>query len=205
MLNRAPTVEAAQKAVDDAAALAARWEADLGAAQAELEDLRKRAGAEVLDDERAVGRLAEAIAALSARVELAALALPEATARVDKARRVLLTARAASLRERAGRVRAAVETRQRRTDELLAALHNHEGCEYAPADVRGSGALGGGPAFAQISRTRALRNLAAVLEQSAAVTEQLVERGTAEQVAAAVGQPFAELSDMERELIGAGK
>jgi len=124
--------EMAAAAVDDARATVGRWEADEAAKLAELADLERRAGDEVLADESAAVRLAGELAALRAGADIARRAGVAAGRRLVVAERALTVAQAADLREQADTLRRGAAKRQAVTDGLLEQLREQEGCAYAP-------------------------------------------------------------------------
>jgi len=204
LLDRTPTVEAAEKMLADAEQVLARWSAEVEAKAAELADLQSRAGDEALDDPGAAGRLAETMHRLAAEQDVARRAVAAAGERLGQARRGLLRARAAELRTRAGRLSKVAEARQKRTDELLAALSEHEGAKYHPWSPAcdGHDAVMHGPVRYKVPLTGVIAREAKRLEGQAAELERLAAEGTAEQVAAAVGRPMPEPSSVEREMTG---
>jgi hypothetical protein len=125
---------------------------------------------------------------LAARAEVDALdaAIAEARSRRRDAIRAAWLAEAAPLREQAVAHRAEADAREPRTRELLAALLEHEGIEYAPARP-GMGSLplgdqaGGAPhvVIRRIGRTDSLRLRANDLEAQAAAVEarEVQDRG----------------------------
>lgn len=126
------SAERAAARVAEVEATLAKWAAEESAATAELDDLRGRVGDEVLDDEAAAGRLAEQMAALRTRADIAHVAAVAAERRLEVARRDLCRAWAGQLRADAERLRRTADERQRRTEALLAQLAEHEGVPYGP-------------------------------------------------------------------------
>jgi hypothetical protein len=125
---------------------------------------------------------------LAARAEVDALdaAIAEARTRRRGAIRAVWLAEAAAIREQAAPLRAEADAREPRTRELLAALLEHEGIDYAPARP-GMGSLplgdqvGGAPhvVIRRIGRTDSLRIRANDLEAQAAAVEarEMQDRG----------------------------
>lgn len=174
-------VEAAAQAVADVEAQLARWVSDGSTAEAELEDLRGRAGDEVLDDERAAARLAQAMTGLRSRIEIAQQAAEAATRRLDGARRQLLRAQAAELRERAARLRADADARQQKTDRLLVELREYEGVAFGP--VPRYSPTGSVIGVAPLTKTEMLRNDAKRCEARALALDAAADGAAAEAVA----------------------
>jgi hypothetical protein len=207
VFGRAPDIEAADKALAESEAILARWVAEVESKGAELAHLQAHAGDDVLADADAADRIAGQTVALAAGADVARRAVLAASARVDEARRVVLRARAALLRTRVGKLRRTVESRQKRTDGLLAALTEHEGaafhvwtpdCQYGHL----SASVQSGAISYKVPLTGVIAGRADFLERQAVDLEQLAESGAAEQVAAAVGQPLAEPIDLDREFAG---
>jgi hypothetical protein len=125
---------------------------------------------------------------LAARAEVDALdaAIAEARQRRRDAIRAAWLVEAAAIRGRAAPLRAEAEAREPRTRELLAALLEHEGIDYAPARP-GMGSLplgdqvGGAPftVIRRVGRTDSLRIRANDLEAQAAAVEarEIQDRG----------------------------
>lgn len=126
----------------------AKWQAEQAAAQAELDDLQSRVGAEVLADESAAGPLAASMAELRSRIEIAGGAVTAAQRLVTDAESAFLSAELAEYRKPVQAARQALARHQERTRELLDLLEEHEG-RYVPEiklilathDVEKQGAL----------------------------------------------------------------
>jgi len=159
----------AAAAVEDARATAGRWEADEAAKRAELADLERRAGDEVLADESAAVRLAGEMASLRAGVDIARRAGVAAGRRLAEAERALVVARAAELREQAEGLRREAAGRQAVTDELLGRLREHEGCDFVPFVSPDAGLLAtmGEPVIRSVPLTSQLLARAAGLDAQA--------------------------------------
>lgn len=203
LFNRVPSIEAAEKALTDAEAMLARWSAEVEAKGAELAHLQAHAGDDVLADADAAGRIAAQAVSLGAEQDVARRAVLAATSRVESARRALLEARAGQLRGRVDRLRKTAAGRQRRTDELLAALREHEGPDYVPWEPPHGYVLQHGSVTVKVPLTGVIAGWADALERQAAELERVAGQGSADEVAGAVGRPVPEVSGLEREHAGA--
>lgn len=102
---------------------------------AALPELRADAGAAALATalDGAEPPAVDAVTTLTAQIDATDYALTAARTRRLEAVRALWQAGARQLREQAATLRREADERQKRTDELLAALAEHEGVSYAPA------------------------------------------------------------------------
>jgi DNA repair exonuclease SbcCD ATPase subunit len=113
-------------------------EAQQKAKEGELEGLEASAGDEVLaavvegDGAARSQEVASAIALKRAEVDTTMRAAEAARRQLKGARIQVLLADATDLRKRAAKLREEAAERRKKTDELLAALKEHEGCEYIP-------------------------------------------------------------------------
>lgn len=194
----ADPVEAARAEVERLFAVEQEWSAKRIAAAAQVAEAERSAGAAALDGSDA-GRVAGRIAGLRAELDVADHAIAEARARRETAVRAVWAAEAGLLRTRAATLRAEAAEREVRTRQLLDALAEHEGVEYAPVRpiappvMRGAdGAPVGGvlTVFVPMPRTALLREEADGLERAAAAR-------SAQQVARA-GQVVAQDPDQLR-------
>lgn len=134
-MSRQTPTQAALAAVEQAQTTVARWAADQAAKQAELDDLERRAGADVLADESAAERVTGQMVRLRAGIDIASRAAAAASEQLTEARRGVLLAAAGDRRDTAAGIRADVERRQAITARLLAELAEHENCHYLPASL----------------------------------------------------------------------
>lgn len=109
----------------------AQLEAEHAATSAELDSLQARAGEEVLDDPTAAPRLTRALGELRDRLEITSRAIEAQRPRVLTAERAYLATEAQRLREPVREIEERLAKHQRRTDELLALLADHEG-QFVP-------------------------------------------------------------------------
>jgi hypothetical protein len=195
-------LDRAQSALDQAVADRAYWEAERAAKDAELEDLESRLGGEALADASAVTRLADQVAGLRAQRDVATAAEVAAGRAVEAAQRGVLRAQAGELRTRATALHAVAAKRQRRTDELLRQLRDHEGSDYVAFEPRRTDTPSGPVTYA-IPRTDSIRREAARLEHQAAELERLADAGTPAEVAHAAGLPVPDATAIELEFAGA--
>ncbi|MEX0782138.1 MAG: hypothetical protein WD557_05770 [Dehalococcoidia bacterium] len=151
--SRVPVLEAALAAAETGAATAA-FEAAMGA------EMPTAAPGRVL--------------ALLAEIKANTAALSVARARQRDAISAVNTAEATSLEARARELEAEAARRQQKTDQMLTALQEFEGCSYSPlpprAPGRGHGAqMGGAPSVVLVPTpaTQILRNQAADLRREA--------------------------------------
>lgn len=208
LFERTPSVEAAEKALSDAEEVLARWTAETEAKAAELAHLQSRAGEDLLADPEAAVWIAGQVVKLGAEQDVARRAVIAATARLEAARRGLLNARAGELRGRAARLRRAAESRQKRTDELLALLSEHEGgATFHPwvPDCQFGGAMASIQAGAmsyKLPLTQVIASRADLLEKRAVELDWMAENGAGEQVAVEAAQPMPEPHVLDREFAG---
>lgn len=171
----ASALEKAQARLAEAEQLAARWQAEHAAKQAEHTDLAARVGELALDDpSRAVG-LAGDLARLTAEADVAGRAALAATARADQVRPQVLRAEAEVLRDRAAGKRAEAGKRQERTSKLLAELAEFEGVEFG---VKAAPQEFPGVPWYPATRTARLLAEAAALESQAAQWEAQADGAT---------------------------
>jgi hypothetical protein len=179
------TVDKARADLVEHEAVLARWEAEQAATAAERADLEKRAGDEVLADPAAAARIADDLARLAGRADVAARAVLAARARVAACRPPLLVAQAEALRAEAATLRAQAAARAKRTVNLLAELDSHEGVPYGPAPLPSVDGVARMPMYPR-TRTQGLQARADVLDAQAAELEQVAAGGGEQQQAARV-------------------
>lgn len=131
------TEAAALAELEAAEDLRARWEAAAAAKQAELDQLERRTGEDVLaaadaDREVVAAALSEQAARLRSAIDVDKRTARAAAERLPAARRAVTLAKAAELRTRAEVLLAQASRLQVRTDELLGLLRDHEGCDFMP-------------------------------------------------------------------------
>jgi len=122
--------EAALAEVDKHAETVGRWGARKLAAEQELESLKARAGAEVLADENAAGRLTKAMGQLRDEADIATRAVDAAQPLLDEARRAAVLAEADEWDAEATKRRRALERHVAKIDQLLEQLRELDGVEY---------------------------------------------------------------------------
>lgn len=127
----ASSVGQARRDVVEQRATLARLEADTAAAQSALAALQEGAGAAVLDDPEAAGRLAREMQELRDRIDMTGRAVEAQRPRVSAAEAAYLLAEADTLDKAAERPHQALQRHQDRTAELLRQLEEHEG-RYVP-------------------------------------------------------------------------
>lgn len=177
-----------------------RWEQvvaqkarDAEVAAAGLAEHEARMGADVLDDPDALTRATDELLRLRAEQEVAHRAAETARERVGDARRAKLSAQVASLTARAGTLREVAPARQARTDQLVAALREHERVAYDVTLTHSDTGTGWRPR----TFTALILEQASALDKLAAELAKVAEAGTAEQVVAALGRPVREPSQVE--------
>ncbi len=134
LINKTP-VEKARAEVGKARELLARWEAEQGSAQAELADLQRRAGDDVLDDPDAALRLPRAMGELRDRIDVAERATVSARQRVTVAERAFIAADADSREPAVAAARKALADFDAKTVRLVEQLKAHTGRDYVLAEV----------------------------------------------------------------------
>ncbi|MBS45222.1 MAG: hypothetical protein CMH83_19035 [Nocardioides sp.] len=127
-LDAAPDAVARARAeVEAARETLGRWESEQATAQAELEALRERSGAALLDDPGSLDEVAGTISRLESRSMLAGKAAEAQRLRVMVAEAEYLAAEADALEPDLAAVEAALAEHDAKTARLLAQLERHEG------------------------------------------------------------------------------
>lgn len=207
MIGLKTPLDRARGKVAELEATVARWETEATTRGAELADLRGRAGDEVLADESAAGRIAAQVAELTSRQEIAGSAAAAAVRKLEAARREVLRAEAADLRERAGKLTAAADRRQKKVDAMLAELSAFEGgaryVAWQPSEMDWERAKQGATITWKAPTTTLIRRWAAKLEKQAATREKQAADERSENLPELLTRPLPERSELEREYAGA--
>lgn len=171
MLGR-KSVETARADIDREETRLTRWQATQATKEAELADLERRIGAELLgieEPEVALASAYEAISRLRVEVEVAGRTIVAAEAALVEARRGALESVAASCRRRAGAARSRATEHGARTAQLLDQIREHEGVSFG--------------AFVELEATNGhtmiVRNTATATDQLVAEAERLEARAVA--------------------------
>lgn len=164
----------------------ARWQATLDGHRATLAEAEACMGADALaaTEPGEVDAISERLVRARSSIDVAAAAVGAASGDVVEARRAALTASASLVRDRSKAVRRDAKRHEDRTVELLAALTEHEGFEYSPAQfVAGVSGMGGGYQSVP-TKADGLRGQAAKLDRLADEITAAGQSGTpdAEQV-----------------------
>lgn len=162
----------------------AKWEAESAAKRAELADLERRVGDEVLADEAAADRLPGELAALRARIDVADRTVVSAGRELDAARRDLRRTFAGEVRDRAKKLLGIADDRVKKTARLLAEVRAHEGADYVP--WRPGPMNPGDLVVVHTPFTQVLRDEAAALRAWADNVERIADTGTPDQVSAPI-------------------
>lgn len=110
----------------------AEVEADLAARRAAVAELEAGAGQAVLDELAEAARIGDRVTSAQAAIRALGQAARACHGRIVEAERGVLEAQAAELRERYRSARSVYRKHRLRTDEMLEALHEHEGVQYEP-------------------------------------------------------------------------
>jgi hypothetical protein len=146
--------ETALTEVEKHRAAAARWQAEQAAAEAELEDLQRRAGEEVLADESAAARLPGQMQALRDRLDIATRAVAAAEPQLHEACVAVLLAEAVEWDAELGRRQALLDEHDGRRAKLLKALEDFTGQAWAVKDPMDTPATSRGPVTTMPAPTR---------------------------------------------------
>ena len=183
MTNRRK-IQTAKEVVSAERAKLSKCEADQITAQAELASLEQRSGQEFLDDLSTAEDLAASMQGLRDRSNILERAIAAQRGRVQAAESAYLHVEADELERAVDAARGRLVAHDRRTEELLAQLEEHEGTfvpEHRDLGViyEGQGPMGGRKSAALQSdlaqaeaRVRILRDLAAGVDPSVWLREQ---------------------------------
>lgn len=176
-------VEQAQRKLEKAQEDLERWDHQASQYALDLADAERSLGEKVVEgvpEDVAVSRTSTQTVVKDAAIHLTALRAQHETAKaaaevargkIDKAQRGVWLAEAGELRAKAGRLRARAEKRQRKTDELLEQLLDHEGVDYVPTPEPQTGSsnpiMDAAGIIHYIPKTQGILNDAAQLEYQA--------------------------------------
>lgn len=164
-MARKTMLDEALKTMEKMDGAAERWAVEVAQKRQVLAELESSMGGEALADAGKAEQLAEDLAVVRARVDVAESTHGRAAAEAVEARRQALRAYGAELLAEAAKVRSEAETRQKRTERLLAELAEYEGVDYAPKPIMS--VTGVGSPYTPVTRTGGLLNKAAHLEREA--------------------------------------
>lgn len=196
------TIEDAAAAVVDMEAAVAKWTGDAEARRIELDELagdEATIGTDVPADDAAAEDAVRRLLEVRARTDVANRARTAALQRMEEARRDLLRARAAVVRDRASRLREVAAERQRETDRLLDLLEEHEGPRYIVPEPMLGLTLAVGPTSWKVPLTTIILRGANALEAWAAEVEQWAGTGTGEQLVHHLRRPMPDVLPVERQ------
>lgn len=200
--KRARTPEQAEKEKSKLEDIKAKLEKQINDLEASIPQEKGKAGDEVLNNMMGGGSSNEAISKLKdlqAQLEGKKKALERVNDLLPVAQANLYLAQAADKRKEAEKLRKQANEHESRTNELLAELEKHEGCEYAPKEPEKTShpvdnLQGGAPTIIHkpIPRTQGLLNQASDLEREAQRLEITAKQGKQDK------KPYSIIGDISK-------
>lgn len=172
------TVEQAEKALAEAISMEREIAGELAAIETALTEAESTAGERSLTarksgDQKTIGKINDEIGKLRSRRDVTLSTHGAAREAIKDARHGINVAKAGEIRTEAAKLGKEIEARGKKTRELLAALHDHEGVGYMPEPLSKGGAYLPG-SFGETKTARLTMEHAALIQRAEALEKHIV-------------------------------